>query len=109
MPVEAEVPRRGGEADEHAAVSSGASAAARRIPTTVNQRPPSQILDCWPTRSMPSRCAAEAPSTATGRRAVAAFRNRPRASDVPTAVGSPTLAASTWSAFVSTAGIFGLR
>ena len=58
---------------------------------------------------MPSRCAAAAPSTATGSRAVAAFSHAPRAIDVPTACSRPRLAAFTLSALVWTEGISGER
>jgi len=58
---------------------------------------------------MPIRCAAAAPSTATGSFSVAAFRKVPWATVVPTAAGRPRLVASTVSALVSTEGISGLR
>src|SRR5215468_1188186 len=60
-------------------------------------------------RSAPRRCAAAAPRTATGSRAVAAFSHRPCARDVPTVAGRPMLAASTVRALVLMAGISGLR
>ncbi len=56
---------------------------------------------------MPSRCAAAAPSTATGSRAVAAFRNRPCARLVPDTAGRPRVAASTLRPLVSIWGMSG--
>ena len=61
------------------------------------------------TLSMPSSCAAAAPSTQTGSRAVAALRNSPCARLVPAVAGRPRVAASTVSALVFTAGISGER
>ena len=56
---------------------------------------------------MPSRCAAAAPSTATGSRAVAALRNWPWARLVPAAAGRSKVAASTLIAPVWIAGMSG--
>ena len=56
---------------------------------------------------MPSSCAVAAPSTATGSRAVAAFRNRPCARLVPATAGRPRVAASTLRALVSIEGMSG--
>ncbi len=54
---------------------------------------------------MPSSCAVAAPSTATGSRAVAAFRNWPVARLVPATAGRPVVAASMVTALVLIAGM----
>ena len=56
---------------------------------------------------MPSSCAAVAPSTATGSRAVAAFEELPCARLVPATAGRPRLAASTLRPLVSIEGMSG--
>jgi hypothetical protein len=56
---------------------------------------------------MPIRCAAAAPSTAAGSRAVAALRNRPCARLVPTAAGRFKVAAYTLRALVLIRGMSG--
>ncbi len=58
---------------------------------------------------MPSRLAADEPSTATGSVAVAALRYVPAASVVPTVAGRSRVVASTESALVWMTGISGLR
>ena len=56
---------------------------------------------------MPSSCAVTAPSTATGSRAVATFRNRPCARLVPATAGRPSVVASTLMALVLIGGMSG--
>ena len=56
---------------------------------------------------MPSSRAVVAPSTATGSRAVAAFRNWPWAMLVPATAGRPSVAAFTLRPLVSIGGMSG--
>src|SRR6202042_855687 len=94
---------------------SGASTSGCRIPATYSHMPPLPLTPViqirWPgnTRSMPSSCAADAPSTQTGSRAVPALRNSPCATLVPAVAGRPRVEALTLSALVFTAGISGDR
>ena len=79
------------------------------MPATLNHWPPSQIRWSGWTRSMPRRCAATAPSTATGSRAVPALSQPPRATPVPSTDGRFRLVARTWRPPLLPTGISGLR
>ena len=79
------------------------------MPATLNHWPPSQIRWSGKIRSMPSRCAAAEPSTATGSRAVPGLSQAPRARPVLSTESRFRLVARTCSPPVLVAGIIGLR
>ena len=66
------------------------------MPATLNHWSPSQIRWSGWTRSMPRRCAAAEPSTATGPRAVPSLSQSPRATPVLSTDGRFRLVARTW-------------
>ena len=74
MAVEAEVALRGGEADEDARVDLGGERGGVEDAGEVEPHAAEPDALARVERSMPSRCAAASPSTATGSRAVAALR-----------------------------------